>query len=214
MSTAVLEVGNVLNQLLSNAGISEAKLGRIIGVPRATINRIASGRTPDPRASTLHAIAKYFNVTVDQLLGNQPIFQHTGSSILTGSYTSIPIIEWDNVNNWNRILQSVKPDNHFDWILTDPNIEVGQFALRVKGDSMWPQFQENTILIVDPTREQKNRDFVVVHIKKSNEILFRQLIIDGKYKFIKAINDIFPTIQLQDADKIIGVVIQTRNNLT
>src|SRR3989338_6658135 len=179
MSTAVLEVGNVLNQLLSNAGISEAKLGRIIGVPRATINRIASGRTPDPRASTLHAIAKYFNVTVDQLLGNQPIFQHTESSILT-----------------------------------DPNIEVGQFALRVKGDSMWPQFQENTILIVDPTREQKNRDFVVVHIKKSNEILFRQLIIDGKYKFIKAINDIFPTIQLQDADKIIGVVIQTRNNLT
>lgn len=213
MSAAVLEIGNILNHLLSKAGISEAELGRVIGIPRATINRIASGRTPDPRASTLGAIAEYFNVTVDQLLGKQPLFSHAESSALTGTYISIPIIEWDNSSNWEHMIHNVKPDNHFDWILTDPNIEVGKFALRMKGDSMWPQFQENTILIVDPTREQKNRDFVIAYIKKSDEVLFRQLVIEGKYKFIKAVNDIFPTIELQGNDKIIGIVIQTRNNL-
>lgn len=213
MTVAALEIGNILNRLLERAGISEAELGRIIGVPRATINRIASGRTPDPRASTLGAIAAHFNVTVDQLLGKQPLFTHTNSEALTSTYISIPVIEWECANNWENTLHKTKPDNHFDWILTDPNIEIGKFALRVKGDSMWPQFQENTVLIIDPTREQKNRDFVVVYIKKSDEILFRQLLIEGKNKFLKAINDIFPTIQLQASDKIIGIVIQTRNNL-
>lgn len=214
MATSTLEIGSILNRLLSKAGISEAELGRIIKVPRATINRIASGRTPDPRASTIGAIAAYFHVTVDQLLGKQPLFHHAKSVVSTGSYNSIPIIEWNNLNKWERMLQNIKPDNHFDWILTDPNIATGKFALRVKGDAMWPQFQENTILIIDPTHEEKNRDFVIIYLKKNNEILFRQLVIEGKYKFVKAINDIFPAIQLQESDKIIGVVIQTRNNLT
>ena len=213
MTAATLEIGNILNRLLEKSAISESELGRIIGVPRATINRIASGRTPDPRASTLRAIAEYFNVTVDQLLGKQPLFQHTDSTALTSTYISIPVIEWECANNWENALHSIRPDNHFDWILTDPNIEIGKFALRIKGDSMWPQFQENTVLIIDPTREQKNRDFVIVYIKKSDEILFRQLLVEGKNKFLKAINDIFPTIQLQDSDKVIGIVIQTRNNL-
>lgn len=213
MTAAVLKIGNILNTLLERSGISEAELGRIIGVPRATINRIASGRTPDPRASTLRAISEHFNVTVDQLLGKHPLFRHTYPNALTNTYISIPIVEWECANNWENKLYDIKPDNHFDWILTDPNIEIGKFALRVKGDSMWPQFQENTVLIIDPAREQKNRDFVIVYIKKNDEILFRQLLVEGKNKFLKAINDIFPTLQLQSSDKIIGIVIQTRNNL-
>ena len=213
MAEAALEISSILNYLLNKAGISEAALGREINIPRATINRIVSGRTPDPRASTLGAIAEYFNVTVDQLLGKQPLFDNTGLSTKSRSYTSIPIIEWNDINNWEQVLESIKPDNHFSWILTDPNIDDGKFALTVKGESMWPQFQENTILIADPTRKPKNRDFVVVYIKKNDEILFRQLIVEGKYRFIKAINKMFPTIQLQDCDKVIGVIIQTRNNL-
>ena len=79
---------------------------------------------------------------------------------------------------------------------------------------MWPQFQENTLLIIDPTKKKtKNRDFVIVYVKKNDEIVFRQLVIDGTYKFIKPINNIFPTISLQKRDDIIGIVIQTRNNL-
>lgn len=213
MTTVVLEISSILDRLLTQSGLSEAELGRIIKVPRATINRIVSGRTPDPRVSTLQAIAAYFNVSIDQLLGKQPLFANSTTQPLSIQNTSIPIIDWKDTVNWKIKLSITKPDNHFDWILTDPNIEVGKFALRINGDSMWPQFQENTILIIDPAREHKNRDFVVVYIKKYGEVLFRQLIVEGKVKFIKAINSIFPTIQLEDSDEIIGVVIQARNNL-
>jgi SOS-response transcriptional repressor LexA len=94
--------------------------------------------------------------------------------------------------------------------MIDPSIDHGKFAIRVNGESMWPQFQTNTILIIAPEREPKNRDYVIAYLKKNDEVVFRQLIVEDKYKFLKAINNIFPTIQFESCDKIIGVVIQTR----
>ena len=212
MSEAVLEIGNILSYLLNQGGISEAELARKISIPRATINRLASGRTPDPRASTLSAIAHYFNVSVDQLLGKQPLYFDSNQTIIATKHSSIPLVDLKETINWKELINRLKPDEHFDWIMVDPSIDEGKFALRVKGESMWPQFQENTILIIDPKKEAKNRDFIIAHIKKNDEIIFRQLIIEDRYRFLKAINNIFPTIQLDDQDKIIGIVIQIRKS--
>lgn len=210
MSEAVMEISNILNYLLKQARISEAELARQINIPRATINRLVSGRTPDPRASTLNAIAQFFNVSVDQLLGKQPLYIGLNHSVIATQQTSIPIIDLDKSKQWEDIISSLKPDTHFDWIMVDPSIDEGKFAIRIHGESMWPQFQANTILILSPEKEAKNRDFVIAYIKKNNEMVFRQYIVEDRYKFLKAINNIFPTIQLDESDKIIGVVIQTR----
>ena len=208
-----LELNGILNYLLDKTGLTESALGRKIGVPRATINRLTTGRTSDPKISTLKAIAEYFNVTVDQLLGKQPVFidtPRTSSSTDDAGY--IPIIDWSNVNSWKKSLENITSDNHSHWISADPTIDNGKFALKIQGESMSPQFQENTILVIDPLRKPKNRDFVLVSLAKNDDVLFRQLLIDGSYRVLKSINPIFPTIQLEECDKIIGVLIQTRNN--
>ena len=212
MSESVLEISNILNFLIKQAHLTEAGLARKINVPRATINRLVSGRTPDPRASTLNAIAAYFNVTVDQLIGKQPLFLDDNKSIVASNPTLIPIIEWKSTKIWETIVNELKTDGHFDWVMIDPSIDHARFAIRVNGESMSPQFQTNTILIIAPEREPKNRDFVMAYLKKDNEVVFRQLIVENKYKFLKAINTIFPTIKFENCDKIIGVVIQTRKN--
>ncbi len=194
MNEYILDISNILAYLLNKSGLSEAALSRKIGIPRATINRIVSGRTPDPRASTLTAIAKYFNVTVDQLLGKQPLpIDDNTESAMTEIHDSTPLLAWDSINNG-------APGNQ-------------SFALNVFGESMSPQFQNNSVIIINPKTTPCNRDFVVVYIESLNESLFRQLIIEGKYQFAKPINDIFPVIQLSDTDKIIGVVIQSITNL-
>jgi SOS-response transcriptional repressor LexA len=211
MSEAVMEISNILNYLLKKAQLSEAELARKINVPRATINRLVSGRTPDPRASTLNAIAQYFNVSVDQLLGKHPLFLDNNQSLIATQHASIPIIDLNESKNWEEAIRCLQPDTYFDWVMVDPSIDAGKFAIRVNGESMWPQFQTNTILIISPEKEAKNRDFVIAYIKKNNEMVFRQYIVEDRYKFLKAINNMFPTIQIEDSDKIIGVVIQTRN---
>ena len=212
MSEAILDIRNIINGLLKDADLSEAELARKINVPRATINRLASGRTPDPRASTLNAIAEYFGVSVDQLLGKQRVMKGNEQSTVVNTQSFIPIIEWNEAKNWENAICLYDPNRCLNWIMLDSVIEQGRFALQVNGESMWPQFQDNTVLIVAPKVTAKSRDFVVVYIKNREEIVFRQLILEGGYVFLKAINNIFPVIQLDKADKIIGVVIQTRKN--
>ena len=212
MTAAVLDISNVLNSLLKNAKLSEAELSRKVGLPRATINRLVSGKTPDPRASTLNVIAQYFNVSVDQLLGISPIVSYENSLTNVTTLTSIPIIEWDYLLDWENIIKTIKPKKLHDWVTIDSSIDEGKFALRVKGESMWPQFQEDTILIINTEKDYKNRDFVIAHIASQDEIVFRQLLIENKYMFLRAINSIFPAIRFQNRDKIIGSVIQVRKN--
>jgi SOS-response transcriptional repressor LexA len=212
MTVAALEISNVLGYLIKQAQITEAGLAKRINIPRATINRLASGKTPDPRASTLNAIAAYFNVSVDQLLGKQPLFSNNNHSIIAAPHASIPVIEWQNAKNWQEFALSLKPDKHFNWVMVDPSSTQGKFALCLKGESMWPQFQENTLLLIDPDRKPENRDFILAYIKKRDEIVFRQLIVEEKYRFLKAVNTIFPVIQLEEHDIIVGIIIQTRKN--
>lgn len=208
MNSTKLEIGHTLSNLIRTHHISEAELARQINVPRATINRLVSGRTPDPRASTLSAIAEYFSITVDQLLGKQLSNGYQNAA----SGTGIPILKWEEALCWEEHTQQSDFSESKEFIMRDPTIQDGRFCLRVKSDAMSPQFQENSILIVDPTKEAANKDFVITYRVKTDEILFRELLIDGKYRFLKAINELFPSIELQNNDKIIGVIIQARNN--
>ena len=130
----------------------------------------------------------------------------------TSTQSPIPIISWQEAMNW-KLIQTKKieiTEKIFIDIIPDNNSSA-LFALKVNGDSMWPQFQDSSVLIIDSNKNIKNRDFVVVHLNNSNETIFRQLYIEGSRRILKAFNKDFPTIQMHDDDKIIGVIIQTRN---
>lgn len=209
------EISDILTTLLKKELLTESELARKINIPRATINRLVSGRTPDPRASTLNSIAEYFKVSVDQLLGKKPLFSDVNQSMAAAQNTSIPIIKLEDSIHWVEILKNIKLNNHQDWITINQledkcEDEDGEFAVRISGESMLPQFQANTILIISPSKKAKSRDFVIAHVNKNNEVLFRQYIVENRYKFLQAINSMFPTIEMEDSDKILGVVIQIR----
>lgn len=195
-------VRDILNYLLHKQGISEVFLGRETGIPRATINRITSGRTIDPRASTLNAIATYFNISTEQLLGVKPILLEKEQA----PTTMIPLLDWDETKNWAAAVAAFYP-----MVIHSESVQA-DFALTFKGESMAPQFQEPTLLLVSTTRPAKNNDYVIAHLHQRDEIVFRKLIVENNYKILKALNRIFPPIQLEPADKIIGTIIQTRTN--
>jgi len=82
------------------------------------------------------------------------------------------------------------------------------FALKVSGVSMEPDFKDGDTILIDPARQPENGDYVVVRLKDENAATFKQLVLEGDQKFLKALNPIW-TPQLQkingDAD-LIGVV--------
>jgi len=212
MSHSLSDINGILSLLISKARMTEAELAREINIPRATINRLTSGKTPDPRASTLNAIAAYFNISVEQLIGKKPLLDNS-QEVISSTSETIPVIELNKALEWETLIPQLTTSNHFDFILIDPSTCQGKFAIKVQGESMWPQFQVNTLLIISTDKIVKNRDYVLAYVKETNEIVFRQMMIDGTYKFLQAINSLFPSITFTNEDKVIGTVIQTRLNL-
>lgn len=63
------EFGTILKELRLEKGISQRKLGEDLGVVNQTISFWESG-SREPDIDTLVKISKYFNVTIDYLVGN------------------------------------------------------------------------------------------------------------------------------------------------
>ena len=80
------------------------------------------------------------------------------------------------------------------------------YALRSIDDSMWPEFEVGAVIIVDPGGML--RDGVYIVADHEDEPIFRQLVIHEEKRYLKPINDLYPTLELQEDAKIHGVVIQ------
>jgi transcriptional regulator with XRE-family HTH domain len=63
------ELGGRIRQTRIRYGMSQAELARRIGISTQGMNMIESGKTPDPAASRIKAIAQVLKVSADYLLG-------------------------------------------------------------------------------------------------------------------------------------------------
>lgn len=209
INTDAIAISRVLSGLIKRYHISEAELARQTVVPRATINRLVSGRTSDPRASTLNSIAEFFSISVDQLLGKSPIYEDNKHefSLTSGQ---IPVLKWEEALPWKKNIIDKLSLNSYELISCDQSIKDAQFSLRVKGDAMAPNFPDNAVLMIDTNKVASNRDYVIIYLDDKQETIFRQLLVDGKLNLLKALNESFPSIKVTGSDIIIGVVIQVR----
>ena len=184
-------------------------------IPNATLNKLKTGIITDPRGSTLKIIANYFDISVGQLLGTEPMnMQH-----LPIAEKSIPI----PVLTYEQVLQGDLPalinaNNHTEWTyhtLSNDQIKHHNiFAIKPIGCAMLPLFTDgNTITIIDCNATISSKNYILVHIARSGELLFRQILIDGLTKILKPTNPEFSSITLTDEDNIIGVVVALKKEL-
>ena len=85
----------------------------------------------------------------------------------------------------------------------------GSFVLRVNGASMEPKFGNGDLIFVDPRVEAESGKYVVVKLEDANEATFKQLIIEGGRKYLKALNPDWPEriIEIEEQARICGVVV-------
>ncbi len=87
------------------------------------------------------------------------------------------------------------------------------FALRALGDSMVPEFEHDTVIIIDPEAVVRDEDYVVAKI--DGEFIFRQLRLRDKKFYLQPLNDLYETIEIDNLEVLEGVIIQSgsrRNN--
>jgi transcriptional regulator with XRE-family HTH domain len=211
-STLSIRIKENLLFLTEKYNITEAELSRQANLPQATINRLLKGATDDPRASTLKSIAEFFRISVDQLL--------SGSLLKESSFdiTRLPIYGLDQQNN---ILKKIKVGSELNTLLAkkentslevEPSISTRCLAFEVAGDSMWPQFIEGILIIVDPKLAPKHRDFVIYLLGEPHQLVLRQYIEEGQDRILKPLNYGYKLLQISKKDIFIGTVIQARSD--
>jgi transcriptional regulator with XRE-family HTH domain len=206
------QIGENITFLMESCGIDATQLSQQTGLPASTISRLRSSTTEcSPNLSSLIPIADYFSVTISQLIGEEPIDQNHDKfkpSII--KKISIPILRSETITNY----LDGNNDGTFPFLNIDLPVSELTFAYYLQGNAMEPQFPDKTILIIDPALVIENLDHVLVIPNGNKTPIFRQVLIDGDEKYLRALNPLFQEfIKLtQDSHKILGVMVQSRRS--
>jgi SOS-response transcriptional repressor LexA len=197
---------NLLHLMKKNK-INATQIAKNINLPQPTVHRLLSGKTGNPKLSTLNLIAKYFSVSIDYLIelreGNE-IRNKTLKDI-----SQVPIIGWDNATNWQASISKLTPHNWTDWLVIERATNESIFALRSK-KSMEPKFLVNSLIIVDPNLKPNDGDLVLVHFNETSEATVRKIKLDGPIQQLCAITGERSPDTISQETIIIGVIVQTR----
>ena len=196
-----------LTRLIKEHGLSELELSRRTKVSQPVVNRLVSGKTPNPKISTLKSLADYFGISIDRLVGHDTSFD---TSMLNPAQTIavIPHITIEDAVHWpTRKSAPIKQ------MLTDVRIGPNGFAIQLPDNAMSPQFPTGTMIIADPQADVNDHDFVIVQRAGSDHASLKQLLIDGKDRYLKSINPDLKTHPLTPNDRIVGVMLQARLSL-
>jgi SOS-response transcriptional repressor LexA len=112
----------------------------------------------------------------------------------TGPY---PLISWVQAGTWEGIVDNFAPGDAEQWIEAPRLVSNSSYWLRVVGESMYDpagkrSFKDGDLVLVDPHAQAENGSLVVVRLDDEAEATFKQLIIEGGRKFLKALNPNWP----------------------
>ena len=207
-----MKLSNNLQQLMrihGNTSVSE--LARLTGIPQPTIHHILTGSTKNPRKKALEELSRFFSISVEQLIGNEPLPMVIPDGVKKDlQISTIPIVGWDLLKNWPASKADIKENQE---ILLNKTVANDSFALIIPNDSMLPRFQQNTLLIFDSGKTPKDRDFVIVHLSKGNTIEFNRLFHENNAFYLR--HDLGDgNLQLTKLDpshdRILGILIEER----
>lgn len=128
----------------------------------------------------------------------------------TGPY---PLISWVQAGAWEQIVDNFAPGDAEEWIEAPRRVSNASYWLRVCGQSMYDpmgdrSFKDGDLILVEPYAHAENGSLVVVRLDDESEATFKQLIIEGGRRFLKALNPNWPNriFEVNGNATICGVV--------
>jgi SOS-response transcriptional repressor LexA len=124
--------------------------------------------------------------------------------------SKVPMIGFSQVKSWTES----KPVEIKEYMPECPVKHTDRtFALRVVNDSMTSTFPGmrsypiGSVIYVDPGVEVKSGCRVIVGAKESSDSRFREYLEDGEQRYLKPLNQQYPTQEMTEDSIIYGVVI-------
>jgi len=199
-----------LNLLMEEAHLSADELGRRTGLPSSTIKKIRNRYNPNPTLTTLLPLAKFFSITLGQLVGNEPL----PNNRIKGTYKEnmetiryIPILSWEEAITWPNTY-----DEYHNTVSTEYEYDRHAFSLIVEEDH-WENLAKGTALLIDPSLKASHRDFIITYKSGQNTASLKQLLLDEDQMYLKPIIQGYNISVLTSEHTILGIVVEYKKNL-
>ncbi|GGY07155.1 XRE family transcriptional regulator [Paludibacterium paludis] len=170
-----MELKDILQRLMTEAGDTQNGLADATRVPQPTIFRILRGESRDPRHATLKPIADRYGITVAQLRGEEPI-EHWPTAPLPVAPEAASIRPYHSLDELNpdQYVMVDRYDVHLSaglgniqWVINqkDPLAFRARWfqhkritpehckALYVRGRSMEPKLEDWDTVLIDTTQK-------------------------------------------------------------
>jgi SOS-response transcriptional repressor LexA len=203
-----------LNERLMSLCSSKTELARIAGVGKQSVTNWVSRNSISKKGA--ERIAAHFNVSLEWVLsGTAVVYNRENPTYAANTLKTIrpsrmiPLISWVQAGSWTEIMDLFQCEDTNEYYPCPENHSEKTFALTIVGESMSPDFIPGEIIYVDPCVEATSGACVVIRQNGDTEATFKQLMLDGSKKYLKALNPSWPNpimVMLHDA-VICGVVI-------
>lgn len=201
-------VGRYIKVKREEKGLSAREVAKRAGISDAHVLYIENEQRK-PTFDVIMKVLKALDADVQEFL------RETGHVDVSIQLTppkklrQIPVISWVAAGKWHDVIDPFQPGDADEWIESDAR-GMNIFALRVKGDSMEPEFNEGEIIVINPHVEAKPGDFIIAKNEDKNEATFKQLKKYGETIILHPLNPKYPDIELKKGSKyrIVGKVVK------
>lgn len=201
-----------LQYLMQHYQLTETEIARRTDIGQPVVHRMAYGATDNPKIKTISPLANLFGLSISQLLTDLPPpeeLQAELSDIVIAGWHPISLLTLSALTSGVAVAQKQSQQ----WAYTDIPPTSETFAIRLNDDAMAPVFPKRTLCIIEPTRQAKNEDFVVVVIQGEANALFRKILFHGDDAYLQALNPQFETRMLTASTQILGSLLQANMDL-
>ena len=197
---------------LNTLNVTQAELARLVSVKPQAIHYLCSSNSKKSR----------FTYEIADALKINSLWLATGHGVmrlkddldvqLRESQQRVPVLDWKQIEFFmaqgNKMANI--PTHAGEWVLTNSDVSPNGFAFRLQDKSMYPRFDHDTLVIINPQRTPKNKDFILTYLELSG-VIFRQYEVEKEVLLLKPINmAMYKSITIAPADLIIGVMVEAR----
>jgi SOS-response transcriptional repressor LexA len=203
------KVGKYLKKKREEADLSLREASKLANVSHTHIMDLEDGKK-SPAFDKVMQILHAYHADVQDFLRETGYLPKNVEPASIGKQRKIPVVSWVLAGKWGAADETFQEEDTEEWIESDIK-GAHNFALRVKGDSMEPEFNEGDIIIVSPHDKAMSGDYVVAK-NDEEEATFKQYKRFDNTRILHPLNPKYPDIVLnKDLEyRIVGVVMEKK----
>lgn len=195
-----MEYHERLKKVMREAGVKNKDLIKPCKVSNGAISQWRSGITKPKNILCLAKVLKWNPDELERYLEygteprkvEEPPALYNFEPISLDYSNGVPLISMVQAGEWTEACDPY-PMGEGEKTLPCPYPHSeNTFAVKIKGDSMYPEFREGMVIFIDPCKMPENKDYCIAKLEDTNEATFKQYVIEDGQKLLKATNPDWP----------------------